>query len=152
MENDEIISVDVLNNKQVKYEESMDNEELFYIWSNKNCEEILNEITFENAEELTDQSLPLLILFHHPNDHQSILLFQNQLEQNLHQICISNSFNPTEFISSLLAHFNCLHADGTKLTHPLKHLGKTINDLPLLLIDTFEQIFVFPDFKQISFE
>lgn len=36
--------------------------------------------------------------------------------------------------------------------HPLKHLGKTIDDLPLLLIDNFQEILLFPDFNRITFE
>jgi hypothetical protein len=30
------------------------------------------EITFENAEELTEEGLPFLILFHNPDDTDSI--------------------------------------------------------------------------------
>ncbi len=49
-----------------------------------------------------------------------------------------------------LANINCLHADGDKFLHPLQHLGKTTKDLPLLVIDSFRHMFLFPDFKQIS--
>jgi endoplasmic reticulum resident protein 44 len=49
-----------------------------------------------------------------------------------------------------LAGLNCLHADGSKFLHPLTHLGKTMNDLPLIVIDSFKHMFLFPDFKQIS--
>jgi endoplasmic reticulum resident protein 44 len=49
-----------------------------------------------------------------------------------------------------IANINCLHADGEKFIHPLQHLGKTKKDLPLLVIDSFKHMFLFPDFKQIS--
>jgi len=45
---------------------------------------------------------------------------------------------------------NCLHADAAKFSHPLQHLGKTTADLPLLAIDSFRHMFIFPDIKQIS--
>ena len=68
----EIISYDLLNKETVIYDGSFASEESFYIWSNKQCQSLFNEITFENAEELTEQSLPLFLLFHHPDDQQSI--------------------------------------------------------------------------------
>jgi endoplasmic reticulum resident protein 44 len=39
---------------------------------------------------------------------------------------------------------NFLVADGTKFTHPLHHLGKSVNDLPILAIDSFRHMYVFP--------
>ena len=61
----------------------MENENEFYSWSHNKCIELVREITFENAEELTDQGLPFLILFHHPNDTQSVSLFKQQVEKQL---------------------------------------------------------------------
>lgn len=83
----EIISYDSSTNERVIYNGSFSDEEFFYIWSNKQCERLLDEITFENAEELTEQSIPLLLLFHHPNDQNSIHLFEKQILENLHQLC-----------------------------------------------------------------
>jgi endoplasmic reticulum resident protein 44 len=54
------------------------------------------------------------------------------------------------FYFCFLASINCLHADGAKFSHPLQHLGKTNADLPLLVIDSFRHMFLFPDIKQIS--
>ena len=42
------------------------------------------------------------------------------------------------------ANVNFLVADGTKFTHPLHHLGKSVNDLPVLAIDSFRHMYVFP--------
>lgn len=44
---------------------------------------------------------------------------------------------------------NCLLADGKKFAHPLHHLGKTEKDLPLIAIDSFRHMYLFPDMKQL---
>ena len=41
-------------------------------WAVEKCSPLVREITFENAEELTEEGLPFLILFHHPDDTKSI--------------------------------------------------------------------------------
>jgi endoplasmic reticulum resident protein 44 len=43
-----------------------------------------------------------------------------------------------------------VYADGNKFTHPLHHLGKTVNDLPVLAIDSFRHMYLFADFKKIE--
>lgn len=44
---------------------------------------------------------------------------------------------------------NFLTADGLKFSHPLHHLGKTSNDLPVLAIDSFRHMYLFkPDVRQ----
>ncbi len=82
-----------LNGENEIYNGSLNNEELFYIWSNKKCSPLIKEITFENAEELTDEGLPFLILFHHQNDQQSILLFEKQISKELlHHKCKTKEY------------------------------------------------------------
>ena len=39
---------------------------------------------------------------------------------------------------------NFLTADGTKFTHPLYHLGKQAKDLPVLAIDSFKHMYLWP--------
>ena len=39
---------------------------------------------------------------------------------------------------------NFLTADGLKFSHPLYHLGKSTNDLPVLAIDSFRHMYLFP--------
>lgn len=41
------------------------------------------EITFENAEELTEEGLPFLILFHAPDDTESIKNYKSIVEAQL---------------------------------------------------------------------
>ncbi|CAF4380334.1 unnamed protein product, partial [Adineta steineri] len=97
----------------------------FYAWSHEKCIPLVREITFENAEELTDEGLHFLILFHHVDDHQSVALFQREVaKQLMHE----------------RSGINCLHADGAKFSHPLQHLGKKSSDLPLIVIDSFKHI------------
>lgn len=54
------------------------------------------------------------------------------------------------FLWSLVAGINCLHADGAQFIHPLQHLGKSLSDLPVVAIDSFRHMFLFPDFNEIS--
>lgn len=40
-------------------------------------------------------------------------------------------------------------ADGFKFAHPLKHLGKSKQDLPVLAIDSFQHMFLFENMKDL---
>lgn len=44
---------------------------------------------------------------------------------------------------------NFLVADGLKFAHPLHHLGKSSSDLPLIAIDSFRHMYLFPSFQEI---
>lgn len=43
-----------------------------------------------------------------------------------------------------------LHADGEVFTHPLAHLTKTPADLPVIAIDSFRHMYLFPDPQQLD--
>ena len=76
------------NGDEENFHGQLNNEELFYLWSNEKCVPLIREITFENAEELTDEGLPFLILFHHENDQQIVSLFDKSVGRELlHQKC-----------------------------------------------------------------
>jgi endoplasmic reticulum resident protein 44 len=47
----------------------------------------------------------------------------------------------------ILANINFLLADGDRFAHPLHHLGKSQSDLPLIAIDSFRHMYLFPNFK-----
>lgn len=49
------------------------------------------------------------------------------------------------------ASINCLVADGKKFAHPLHHLGKSEKDLPVLAIDSFRHMYLFPDMTQLTY-
>ena len=48
-----------------------------------------------------------------------------------------------------LESMNAIYADGNMFFHPLYHLGKTMSDLPVIAIDSFRHMYLFPDFKKI---
>ncbi|XP_046376661.1 endoplasmic reticulum resident protein 44-like [Haliotis rufescens] len=99
------------------------------VWIQDKCVPLVREITFENAEELTEEGLPFLILFHNPEDHAVVEKFNHEVStQLLHE----------------KANVNFLTADGSKFTHPLHHIGKTLSDLPVLAIDSFRHMYIFP--------
>jgi len=111
---------------------SLTNFDELNIWAQQKCVPLVREITFENAEELTEEGLPFLILFHSPDDIQSIKDYKTIVENQL----LSEKQN-----------INFLTADGKKFAHPLHHLGKSSSDLPLLAIDSFRHMYLFPRFK-----
>ncbi|KAK6624957.1 hypothetical protein RUM43_005248 [Polyplax serrata] len=105
------------------------------IWMSERCVPIVREITFSNAEELTEEGLPFLILFHRPDDLESIRKFNDVVKREL----LSEKQN-----------INFLTADGVKFAHPLHHLGKSVTDLPLIAIDSFRHMYLFPDANQME--
>ncbi len=52
-------------------------------WSREKCVPLVREITFANAEELTDEGLPFLILFHKADDQESVALFEREVAKQL---------------------------------------------------------------------
>ncbi|XP_055840943.1 endoplasmic reticulum resident protein 44 isoform X2 [Episyrphus balteatus] len=102
------------------------------IWVQEKCVPLVREITFENAEELTEEGLPFLILFHNPDDTDSIKDYKAIIENEL----LTEKQN-----------VNFLTADGKRFAHPLHHLGKSDDDLPLIAIDSFRHMYLFPEFK-----
>lgn len=42
---------------------------------------------------------------------------------------------------------NFLTADGEKFSHPLHHLGKSSSDLPLIAVDSFRHMYLFPKYE-----
>ncbi len=45
---------------------------------------------------------------------------------------------------------NFLIADGIKFAHPLHHLGKSKEDLPLIAIDSFRHMYLFPRYEDMK--
>ncbi|XP_013783081.1 endoplasmic reticulum resident protein 44-like [Limulus polyphemus] len=104
-------------------------------WMTNRCIPLIREINFENAEELTEEGLPFLILFHDPEDKESVKKFTKEVRSQL--LGDKSSIN---FVTS----------DGHKFSHPLHHLGKTQKDLPVIAIDSFRHMYLFPEFNDIS--
>ena len=47
---------------------------------------------------------------------------------------------------------NFLTADGLKFAHPLHHLQKSKEDLPLLAIDSFRHMYLFPNYEDMKIQ
>ena len=52
-------------------------------WASDKCSPLVREITFENAEELTEEGLPFLILFHRPDDNESVKEYTEAVQKYL---------------------------------------------------------------------
>ncbi|XP_055434628.1 endoplasmic reticulum resident protein 44 isoform X1 [Bubalus kerabau] len=113
---------------------SMTNFDGTYNWIQDKCVPLVREITFENGEELTEEGLPFLILFHMKEDTESLEIFQNEVARQL----ISEKGT-----------INFLHADCDKFRHPLLHIQKTPADCPVIAIDSFRHMYVFGDFRDV---
>jgi len=108
------------------------NAEELQAWISEKCNPLVREITFENAEELTEEGLPFLILFHHPDDTDSVKEYNDLVKNEL---------------MSERGQINFLTADGVKFAHPLHHLGKAKEDLPLIAVDSFRHMYLFPKYE-----
>ncbi|XP_076679517.1 endoplasmic reticulum protein 44 isoform X2 [Andrena cerasifolii] len=125
------------NDEDVTYHGSLNNFDELNVWAQEKCVPVVREITFENAEELTEEGLPFLILFHAPDDVESVKTYKDVVTGTL--------LNEKQNV-------NFLTADGLKFAHPLHHLGKTPADLPLIAIDSFRHMYLFPNFLDIHVE
>ncbi|XP_017037453.1 endoplasmic reticulum resident protein 44 [Drosophila kikkawai] len=102
-------------------------------WVSDKCKPLVRDITFDNAEELTEEGLPLLIAFYNKNDLGPVREFQTVVKTQLADE----------------KRVNFLTADGALFGHPLFHMGKSMDDLPVIAIDSFQHMYVFPKFADI---
>jgi len=123
------------DHNEVTYDGDINDHDAVFAWSREHCNPIVREITFENGEELTEEGLPFLIMFFDPAERQHVTEFTRVIKERFgHERGVIN------FIT----------ADGTKFSHPLRHLGKTKADLPILAFDTFKHMYLFRRFNRIS--
>jgi endoplasmic reticulum resident protein 44 len=52
-------------------------------WAGDKCIPLVREITFENAEELTEEGIPFLLLFYNPEDKKSIEEYKHEVAKQL---------------------------------------------------------------------
>ncbi|ERL91615.1 hypothetical protein D910_08945 [Dendroctonus ponderosae] len=126
----------VVDEQTVNRSKLSDFDQLFG-WMIALCSRLIREITFENAEELTEEGLPFLILFYKDGDRESIKKFTDVIQKEL---------------TSEQEKITFLTADGNKFAHPLHHLGKGEDDLPVIAIDSFKHMYLFPKFEDIQIE
>lgn len=113
---------------EITYKSSLTDFNALAAWAKDECIPLVREITFENAEEMTEEGLPFVILFYNPNDKLWIELYKGIVEKELRAEAGGVTF---------------LYADGHVFSHPLKHLGKTTKDLPVVAIDSFKHLFLY---------
>lgn len=75
--------VAVSNENDETYTGKMNSFDEMNIWVQEKCVPLVREITFENAEELTEEGLPFLILFHATDDTDIIKDFKTIVETQL---------------------------------------------------------------------
>merc|ERR1711937_822982 len=112
---------------------AMDNYDVLFEWAHDKCVPLVREITFSNGEELTEEGLPFLILFHRAEDTESLKKFTEEISRSLIEERGSVNF---------------LHANADQFTHPLHHMGKTPQDCPCITIDSFKHMYLFPDYSK----
>lgn len=125
-------SVTRTNDDDQKFEGDLTNYEAFQGWAREHCIALVREITFDNAEELTEEGKPFLILFHHPDDSNSLKEFNDMVKSQL---------------QSEVDNMNFVTANGLQFAHPLQHLGKSKEDLPLIAIDSFKHMYLFGKYE-----
>jgi endoplasmic reticulum resident protein 44 len=110
------------------------NSKLLMQWVHDKCVPLVRQITFQNGEELTEEGLPFVILFHKKEDTKSLADYQSAIERE---------------VIDQRGKVNFLHADCQQFSHPLFHLGKSVNDCPVIAIDSFKHMYNFPKFQDI---
>jgi len=122
------------NNAEMVFLGSLTNKDLLQTWTQDKCVPLVREITFKNGEELTEEGLPFLILFHSGEDTESLESYTKEVSR----------------LVSLKSQINFLVADCETFSHPLHHLGKSVKDCPLVAIDSFRHMYMFPNFNEIG--
>uniref|UniRef100_A0A914IBT1 Thioredoxin domain-containing protein n=1 Tax=Globodera rostochiensis TaxID=31243 RepID=A0A914IBT1_GLORO len=125
---------DPTTHEEQKFTGSFADYEFMKNWLTDKCVPLVREVTFENVEELTEEGIPFLILFRDPNDKEIHNKFIETVAREL--------FDQKTAVNALLA-------DGFKFAHPLKHMGKTSRDLPVLAIDSFQHMFLFENMSDL---
>ena len=78
---------------------SLSDHDQFSAWAVEKCSPMVREITFENAEELTEEGLPFLILFHGPDDTESIKEY-NDLVSRVSMTCMYVNHRSGQYIQA----------------------------------------------------
>ncbi|ALC45309.1 CG10029 [Drosophila busckii] len=103
-------------------------------WINEECEVLVRELTFENAEEITEEGLPLVILFHDVSDKKSVLDFEKVIATEL-----DDELDKVIFLT----------ADADEFRHPLLHMGVERRSGPIIAADSFVHMFLFSNYEHL---
>ncbi|XP_043863637.1 endoplasmic reticulum resident protein 44 [Drosophila mojavensis] len=113
---------------------NMSSQEELMKWFTTKCIPIVRELTFSNAEELTEEGRLFVILFHNPQDKKSPKDFKKVVHTEL-----MDEVDKVIFLT----------ADGILFASPLLHMNKTEADLPFIAIDSFAHMYPFPEFEDL---
>ncbi|WKY04096.1 hypothetical protein Q1695_005228 [Nippostrongylus brasiliensis] len=121
--------------KELEFTGDLQNYTYLKSWLTDKCVPIVREVTFANVEGFTEEGVPFLIYFRDAEKKHEDNIFIDAVMRELPDLRMT---------------INPLLADGKVFQHPLRHLGKTTNDLPVLAIDSFVHMYLFPDIKKLS--
>lgn len=94
------------------------------------CVPLVQKLTYDNAEDFADLGRPLLILFERPDEDENLRM----------------RFEATLSLPELRPFhdkFTFVYTNGSYFTHALYHVGKTVDDLPLIAIDSLKHMYVY---------
>jgi endoplasmic reticulum resident protein 44 len=148
----QILFKDPGTSDEQKYAGSFTDYDFMKQWVTDKCVPLVREVTFENVEELTEEGLPFLIFFRDPKDKEGDKIFTELVGASFLNLTfyIINILKVMRELPDQKAGVNALLADGHKFAHPLRHLGKTAKDLPVLAIDSFQHMFLFPNMSELD--
>ncbi|KAI0987913.1 hypothetical protein GJ496_006331 [Pomphorhynchus laevis] len=96
------------------------------------CIPLVKKLTLENAEGFTDLQRPLLVLFENPK------IKNTNAREDFEKVIDVPELKPYQ------DRFTYLYASGEEFAHPLRHLGKTMDDLPIVVLDSLRHMYVYP--------
>ncbi|KAL5262565.1 hypothetical protein ACHWQZ_G008087 [Mnemiopsis leidyi] len=108
-----------------------------YQWVRDNCKPLVPEMTFDNAEEFIEQQKPLLILYRNISDMESVNQFTKVVNSEIKDL--------------LPGSITAIHVDGSAFRNALRFANLTVEDLPLIQIDTFKTHYTFGNFTEILY-
>lgn len=99
-------------------------------WFTEKCVPLVREITYENAEEISEEGRPLLILCHRHGDLTSVAIFKRIVRDTIGQYAQNLSFVTADdlFYQRIFYH----------------HLHLSSDDLPVLRLDDYKHIYRLP--------
>ncbi|XP_045785498.1 endoplasmic reticulum resident protein 44-like isoform X2 [Maniola jurtina] len=104
-------------------------------WVQEKCFPLVREITYENAEKLSEEGMPFLILLHKPADEKSVKKFIEVIRRELRHE---------------KRQLNFVTAEGIRFERMLHLIGKSTSELPLIVVDHYQSIYLFPDYNDME--
>lgn len=77
------LSLQLGSPRQDEYQGDLTDFDSLYAWAREHCIPMVREITFQNGEELTEEGLPLLIFFYHPDHPETREHFKQRVNEEL---------------------------------------------------------------------